>query len=125
MIAILIVIAPIILFIRMMKFGRLTAADLPAATPSDIQEMRKASRIAFFILPGLFLVWLLGVMIFSMNSRGNPSPEQMATSTNIFFGSQFVGILISAVFDTKAQRIKKRCLAKQPTKNPDDTRPAT
>lgn len=92
----------IILWVRMSRFGKLTLADLPRATEDDLQQMRKASKTAFFIMLGFTVLSFFPYF-------GVSTVREQDTATDISLVLAFAGLITAAIFDLKAERIKKRC----------------
>ncbi len=93
------ILAFILLWVRMAKFCKLTTADLPGATQNDIEQMCKASKTAFFIMLGSAIVSFL-----PYGFTASSPDTALILSCALGFG----GLLIAAMFDLKAERIKKR-----------------
>jgi hypothetical protein len=92
----------IVALARMVYFCRLTLASLPGATQGDLQRMRRASIIAFLIMMFFSGPSLLAVFFPSL---GLPQDNDVRF---LPVASAIVGLIIAAIFDFKAERIKRR-----------------
>jgi len=105
----------ILLWVRRSHFRKLTTAQLPRATDDDLRLMRKASTTAFYVM--------LAFTILSFVPYGFVhEDEQMHVAGRISLAVGIVGLLVAAIFDLKAERIKKRCRADTPGSATDEIR---
>ncbi len=93
----------IILWVRMFQFKKLTVNELPMATESDLHRMRRDSESAFYIML-LISALSLSLLFFSV---------KQITATYISPGLILTGLIIAALYDLKAERIKRRCRINQ------------
>jgi TRAP-type C4-dicarboxylate transport system permease large subunit len=96
------IVAFIILWVRMSRSTKLTIVELPRATEADLQQIREASKTAFFIMLGFTLVSFIPFV--ALPPEGTQAQAYAAVIA-------IVGLFIAAMFDLKSERIKKRCRA--------------
>lgn len=122
----------ILLWVRLAHFRKLTTAQLPRATEDDLRLMRKASTTAFYIMLGFTI---LSFVPYGFMSAGHVEPAVYGVNGviqqerygsggagYISFVVAIVGLLVAAVFDFKAERIKKRCRVETPGTTTDEIR---
>jgi len=89
----------VLLAVRLSHFSQLTVNDLPSLSEDDLQRMRRSSQVAL-ILMAVFS----GLSFVPYGCIAGDDARFWA------FGITCVGLAIAAVFDLKAERIKRRGL---------------
>jgi hypothetical protein len=122
----------ILLWVRLAHFRKLTTAQLPRATEDDLRSMRKASTTAFYIMLaftilsfvpyGFMSVGHVEPAVYGVNGIIQQERHVPGEAGYVSFAVAIFGLLVAAVFDFKAERIKKRCRAETPGSTIDEIR---
>jgi hypothetical protein len=106
------VVGSIMVYREMAKCARLSADHVPGASPKDIQEMGRASKIALFLMLGCTVLSIWCYCLIPERPRIN-DPVVIGRSAGTCVWA-IVGLVLSTIFHAKIARIRKRCLGRPP-----------